>query len=65
MNAAISQYQSSQSALSVFGNMPCAQCGASLIAPEWSQRLNERHPPRLVLRSMRLPVRDVGIFSCR
>jgi hypothetical protein len=43
MNAAISQNQSSQSALSVFGNMPCAQCGASVIAPEWSECLNKRH----------------------
>lgn len=28
--------------LSTFGKLPCAQCGASLIAPVWSEFVDER-----------------------
>ena len=28
--------------LSTFGKLPCAQCGVGLIAPVWSEHVNER-----------------------
>jgi hypothetical protein len=43
MTSAELEHQSSQVTQSTFGKMPCAQCGASLIAPEWSECVNERH----------------------
>jgi len=36
MNASLSR------TLSTFGKLPCAQCGASLIAPVWSEFLDEQ-----------------------
>ena len=29
--------------LSTFGKLPCAQCGTRLIAPVWSEYLDESH----------------------
>lgn len=33
---------SSSTKLSTFGKLPCAQCGARLIAPVWSEYVDER-----------------------
>ena len=42
MTAIVSTDRSNRSAHSVFGNMSCAYCGGSVIAPEWSACVSER-----------------------